>query len=95
MKRLLAVLYTYLTLGDVLEFAKTGFEKVAERSGKVNINNASKEELQKLPGISEQLAKEIIKRRVKRKFKNIEELSEFKGVGPKTIQKFKEHCIAF
>ncbi len=90
-----AVLYTYLTLGDVLEFAKSGFEKIAEREGKLNINKASKAELSNAPGISEQLAKEIIKRRVKKPFQSLDELSEFKGVGPKTIEKMKEQCVAY
>ena len=90
-----AVLYTYLTLGDVLEFAKSGFDKLSEASGKININKASKNELNEIPGISEELAKEIIKRRVKKPFDSIDQLLSFKGVGPKTVEKIKEKCMAY
>ena len=90
-----AVLYTYLTLGDLLEFAGKGLKKVVEQSGKVNINDAPLEDLVKIPGVSNELAKEIVKRRVKRKFKSLEELTTFKGVGPKTTEKMREHCVAY
>ena len=90
-----AVLYTYLTLGDLLEFAGKGLQKVVERSGKVNINDTPLEDLVKIPGVSNELAKEIVKRRVKRKFKSLEELTTFKGVGPKTIEKMREHCVVY
>ena len=90
-----AVLYTYLTLGDLLEFAGKGLKKVVEQSGKVNINDAPLEDLVKIPGVSNALAKEIVKRRVKRKFKSLEELTTFKGIGPKTIEKMREHCVAY
>ena len=90
-----AVLYTYLTLGDLLEFAGKGLKEAVEQSGKVNINDAPLEDLMKIPGVSNELAKEIVKRRVKRKFKSIEELTTFKGVGPKTTEKMREHCVAY
>jgi len=89
-----AVLYTYLTLGDILEFAKSGFEKIAQRERKININKASKDQLSIVPGITDSLAKAIIKRRVKKPFISIDDLLEFKGVGTKTIEKLKEQCFA-
>lgn len=89
-----AVLYTYLTLGDVLEFASTGFEKLSQAEGKININRATKSELECVSGISDELAKKIIKRRVKKAFSNLNELSEFKGVGPKTVERIKQECVA-
>jgi len=88
-----AVLYTYLTLGDLLEFSGKGLKEAVERSGKVNINDASLEELVKIPGVSSALAKEVVKRRVKKKFESLEELTIFKGVGPKTIERMREHCV--
>lgn len=90
-----AVLYTYLTLGDLLEFAEKGLKEAVEQSGKVNINDTPLEDLVKTPGVSNALAKEIVKRRVKRKFKSLEELTTFKGVGLKTIEKMREHCVAY
>ena len=90
-----AVLYTYLTLGDLLEFAEKGLKEAVEQSGKVNINDTPLENLVKIPGVSNELAKEIVKRRVKRKFKSLEELTTFKGVGLKTIEKMREYCVAY
>ena len=90
-----AVLYTYLTLGDLLEFAGKGLKKAVEQSSKVNINDTPLEDLMKIPGVSNALAKEIVKRRVKRKFESLEELTTFKGVGLKTIEKMREHCVAY
>lgn len=88
------VLYTYLTLGDLLEFAPGGFSAASAREGKTNINEASKEELCIVDGISDGLAKEIIKRRVKQRFRSLDELTEFKGIGPKTIEKLRMSCVA-
>ncbi|OGL45212.1 MAG: hypothetical protein A2161_21375 [Candidatus Schekmanbacteria bacterium RBG_13_48_7] len=88
------VLYTYLTLGDILEFANKGLKKTLSDKGKIDINSASIEELSSVPGITRDLAKEIIKIRVKGKFKSIKELSIIKGVGLKTIEKISSKAIA-
>jgi DNA uptake protein ComE-like DNA-binding protein len=90
-----AVLYTYLTLGDILDLAGDSLEHRAREEGRVNLNSATLEELKNVPGISDDLAKEIIKRRVKKKFTKISELKEFKGVGPKSIEKISEKCVIF
>ena len=90
-----AVLYTYLTLGDLLEFAGKGVKKAVSQTDKVNINDAPLQELVKIPGISSILAKEIVKRRVKMKFASLDELTTFKGVGPKTVQKLRGYCVAY
>lgn len=90
-----AVLYTYLSLGDILDLAGGSLEHKAKEDGRINLNTASIEELKNLPGISYDLAKEIVKRRVKKKFKNMSELKEFKGVGPRSIEKISEKCIIY
>lgn len=89
-----AVLYTYLTLGDLLEFAGRNIRGAIESTGKVDLNDASLETLSAVPGLSHALAKEIIKHRAKRKFLSVDELSSFKGVGAKTIEKLRNHCVA-
>lgn len=88
-----AVLYTYLTLGDILELSGDALEKKAKEEGKVNLNTAELTDLKAVPGISEGLAKEIIKKRAKSKFRAFEELQEFPGVGPKTVEKIRHGCI--
>ena len=53
-------------------------------SSKVNINTATKEELDTLPGIGESTATKIMNyREEKGKFKSIEEIKEVSGIGDK------------
>ena len=89
-----AVLYTYLTLGDILEFADQGVKEALSDKGKLDINTASIEELITVPGLTHALAKEIVKSRVKKKFSSIEELTNIKGIGPKSIEKIRTKAIA-
>lgn len=88
-----SVLYTYLTLGDVLEFSGKGVEIALKDRGKVNLNTASIDELIELDGLNTILAKSIIKKRSKRPFQSLDELLQFKGVGPKTLEKIRKSCV--
>ena len=87
------MLYTYLTLGDVLEFSGKGVEIALKDRGKVNLNSASIDELIELDGLNTILAKSIVKKRAKRPFQSLDELLQFKGVGPKTLEKIRKSCI--
>ncbi|MBZ5499015.1 MAG: helix-hairpin-helix domain-containing protein [Acidobacteriia bacterium] len=61
---------------------------------KVNLNTATAEQLQTLPGIGPALAKTIIEHRTKSgKFNKIEELLNVKGVGEKKFQKIKDRLV--
>ena len=88
------VLYTYLTIGDILAFTSESVSKALGESDKLNVNRASIEEMLSVPGMTNAIAKQIVKRRVKRAFASIEELKELKGVGPSTIQKLSVAMIA-
>jgi competence protein ComEA len=60
-------------------------------AAKININTASIEELDKLPGIGPSLAKAIIDYRTKNgPFKQIEDINEVKGIGDALFEKIKE-----
>ena len=59
--------------------------------GKLNINNASFEDLVKVPGIGPKTASLILERRQREKFRSVEELKEIKGIGDKKLQKLKEY----
>jgi competence protein ComEA len=61
---------------------------------KVNLNSATVEQLQTIPGIGPATAKSIIDHRTKvGKFNRIEEIITVKGIGEKKFQKIKDRLI--
>lgn len=60
-------------------------------AGKVNINTASQEELERLPRIGPAMAQRILTyRQTHGPFKKIEDLINIKGIGPKTLERLKD-----
>jgi len=60
-------------------------------SDKININQATLEELDSLPGIGPAYGERIIEYREKNGgFKSIEEIMDVQGIGPKTFEKIKD-----
>jgi competence protein ComEA len=55
----------------------------------VDVNSASAEELQKLPGVGKVLASRIIAEREKAPFRSAEDLRRVPGIGPKTLEKLR------
>jgi competence protein ComEA len=59
-------------------------------TGVVNINTATSEELQLLPGIGEARAREVIALRKRNGgFKSVDELGEVKGIGEAALQRLR------
>jgi competence protein ComEA len=58
-------------------------------SGVVNLNEGSKEELDRLPGVGTKAAERVLAYRQKQPFKRIEELVRVKGFGKKKFEKLK------
>jgi competence protein ComEA len=58
----------------------------------VNVNTATLEELQALPGIGEARAHAIVEARQERGgFKSVDELLEIRGIGPANLERLRPH----
>jgi len=84
------VLCLGLAFGPVSLSAKDpGVDKVSTE--KINLNTATEEQLQALPGIGPASAKNILEYRSKAgKFNRIEEIINVKGIGEKKFLKIKD-----
>ena len=73
----------------------TKYEKL-EGQPKINVNNASKGELMRLPGIGDKLSDKIIAyRSVYGGFRTIDDLQSVKGIGVKTVAKLKPYATVY
>ena len=66
------------------------FAQPAFSQEKININTASVEQLTQLNGIGPAVAQKIVEYRQEKKFSSIDELTNVKGVGEKTLEKFRD-----
>jgi comEA protein len=63
-------------------------------SGKININNANAEQLEMLPRIGTKTAQSVIEYRTQNgPFKKIEDITNVKGIGEKTLEELKGYII--
>ena len=60
----------------------------------IDLNRATTEQLQKLPGVGPRLAQRILDERAKAPFKSVEELRRVGGIGPKTLAKLRPFVTA-
>lgn len=85
------VLCLGLALGPVSALAQKSGPVSTE---KINLNSATAEQLQSLPGIGPAIAKNIVEHRAKiGKFNRIEEVINVKGVGEKKFGKIKDRLV--
>lgn len=68
-------------------FAKPAMKK--EVTGQVNLNTATLQQLDLLPGIGQKAAKRIIEHRAKTPFTSVDDLKKVKGFGQKKLEKLK------
>ena len=64
--------------------------KGTNTGGLIDINHASQQELETLPGIGPVLAKSIISYRENQPFQSVEELMQVSGIGPKRFEKIRD-----
>lgn len=67
--------------GTALPRAGTG-----RATGPIDINRATQSQLEQLPGVGPVLAQRIIQYRNAQPFRSVEQLTEVRGIGPKTLQ---------
>lgn len=74
-----------------IENAEIKNENTEKDSSKININTATLEELDKLPGVGEATANKIISHREENgQFKTIEDIKNVNGIGDKKFENMKE-----
>lgn len=70
---------------------KTKGKKEAGLTEPINVNRATAEELQRLPGIGPTMAQRILDARAKKPFSSVDDLRRVSGIGPKTLEKLRSY----
>jgi competence protein ComEA len=68
-------------------------KKIQPGESPINVNIASTEELQRLPGIGPVTAQAIIAKRTATPFRSVNDLDNVKGIGPKTLEKLRPFVV--
>jgi len=94
----LGALFYYLQEGEFAsgkEYSVKINQKTTQRSkqnAKININEASQSELERLPGVGPRTAERILAlREAKSRFYKIEDLLEVKGIGEKKLEHISKY----
>jgi competence protein ComEA len=82
---LLVVLATLVLLVSPVRAEKTNLE------GVVNLNSATPEELRLIPGVGPARVRNILAYRRAHPFRTVDELARIKGIGRKTIRRWRMH----
>lgn len=65
----------------------------AELAERIDVNQATAGELQRLPGIGPTLAQRIVEARTKQHFRSVDDLRRVRGIGAKTLERLRPHVV--
>jgi competence protein ComEA len=74
--------------------ARGGSKKIQPGDPPININTATADELQRLPGVGPVMAQAIITARTATPFQSPNDLRKVKGIGQKTLEKLRPFVVA-
>ena len=80
-----------LLLGTLALFASEAQAEKATLEGVVNLNTASPDELRLIPGVGPSRVRNILAYRKAHPFRTVDELARIKGIGRKTVRKWRMH----
>jgi competence protein ComEA len=83
-----AVAFLALGAGEALAGKRVAKKQL---TGVVNLNTASAQQLDLLPGVGAKAAKKIIDYRAKTPFSKVEDLTQVKGFGKKKLEKLRPY----
>jgi competence protein ComEA len=78
-----------LTVAPARPQSPTTSKKTVDLIEPIDVNRATVDELQSLPGVGPKLARRIADERAKRPFTSIDDLRRVSGIGPKTLEKLR------
>lgn len=81
----------FLAMSGEAFAAKKKSKTQLQLSGQVNLNTATPQQLDQLPGVGEKAARRIVEYRAKAPFAKAEDLMKVKGFGKKKFEKLKGH----
>lgn len=65
----------------------------AEPTERIDVNQATAGQLQRLPGIGPTLAQRMIEARARQRFRSLDDLRRVRGIGTKTLERLRPHVI--
>ncbi len=71
----------------------TGSKKIQPGDPPINVNTATADELQRLPGIGPVTAQAILASRASAPFQTVNDLDKVRGIGPKTLEKLRPFVV--
>lgn len=71
----------------------SGAKKIQPGEPPINVNTATAEKLQRLPGIGPVTAQAIVAARAVKAFESVGDLDKVKGIGPKTLERLRPFVV--